>query len=174
MRRFLSGCTVVDSRLFISIYRLSGGRKLDKLFYSISRIGDGWLYGAIFTLYLILRTENALRLLPAVAAAFILESVVYFLIKKNVKRIRPFKSIEGITSLIIPPDEFSFPSGHTAAAAVFAVLCSRVFPQYAPFLYLYVASVGFSRVYNGVHYPGDVFAGTVLGAVCANIGLFFF
>ena len=125
-------------------------------------------------MFFIFRRTEAIALLPSAVAAFVIESIAYTLIKKNVKRIRPFKTIEDITSLIIPPDEFSFPSGHTAAAAVFAVLCASVYPELSTALTAYVILIGFSRIYNGVHYPGDVFAGAALGIICGKLALYLF
>lgn len=174
MKSFISKFTTIDARLCKLIYKLSGKNFLDHLFYTISRLGDGWLYALLTTLYFIFRRRPALSILPALFAAFVIESISYTLIKKNVKRIRPFKKIEEITSLIIPPDEFSFPSGHTAGAVIFAIICGSVFPQLKALLYLFAAAMGFSRVYNGVHYPGDVFAGAALGIISAKIGLLVF
>jgi undecaprenyl-diphosphatase len=164
----------IDSRLCLRIYNLSGKRILDQIFYTISKIGDGWIYLGLTIIYLIFETTAAVKILPAFIAAYSMEALIYFLIKKNVKRIRPFKTIDNISSLILPPDEFSFPSGHTAAAAVFSVICGVVFPLTRIYLVFYTAAVGFSRIYNGVHYPGDVFAGAALGVICAKTGLLIF
>jgi len=163
-----------DTRLCIRIYSLSGKRFLDLFFYFVTKIGDGWMYAVLIGIYLILRTKDAASILPALLTAYIIDTFVYFIVKRKVKRIRPFKKIEGITSLVIPPDEFSFPSGHTAAAAVIAVIGSSCFPEVRHFLYFYVALIGFSRVYNGVHYPCDVFAGAALGLLSGKIGLIIF
>ena len=174
MRKFVSGCINLDSSLFLRIYHLSGKRFVDVFFYLISRMGDGWLYALLAAAYLIFRTEKALSIMPALVSGYALESLVYFLIKKNVKRIRPFNTIDGISRLITPPDEFSFPSGHTAAAAVIAVVAGSAIPQVKPVLFTYLGLIGFSRVYNGVHYPGDVFAGAVLGIICGKIAVIIF
>ena len=174
MRRFFNSCISFDALLCVQIYKLSGRKFVDHIFYIISRLGDGWLYAVFTGIYIALRTRAALSMLPAILTAFALESVVYMLIKKNVKRIRPLNTLEAVTSLIIPPDEFSFPSGHTAAAAVFTVLCGTVYPHALPALILYTTAIGFSRVYNGVHYPGDVFAGAALGLISAKISLLIF
>jgi undecaprenyl-diphosphatase len=67
------------------------------------------------------------------------------------------------------PHSHSFPSGHTAAAVAFASGVGRVMPLAALPLDLLAAVVGYSRVHTGVHYPSDVLAGALLGAVIADL-----
>jgi undecaprenyl-diphosphatase len=67
------------------------------------------------------------------------------------------------------PASRSFPSGHTASAVAFASGVGRVMPLAALPLYVLAATVGYSRVHTGVHYPGDVLAGAVLGAMIADL-----
>jgi undecaprenyl-diphosphatase len=61
--------------------------------------------------------------------------------------------------------EYSFPSGHTSSSFSAVTALSRAYPKWyviAP-SFLWAASVGYSRMYLGVHYPTDVTAGAVLG-----------
>ena len=67
------------------------------------------------------------------------------------------------------PGSRSFPSGHTAAAVAFATGVSRVLPVAGAPLHALAAAVGYSRVHTGVHYPGDVIAGALLGAMIADV-----
>ena len=67
------------------------------------------------------------------------------------------------------PVSRSFPSGHTAAAVAFASGAGHVLPLASVPLHALAALVGYSRVHTGVHYPGDVLAGAVLGSVVADI-----
>jgi membrane-associated phospholipid phosphatase len=66
------------------------------------------------------------------------------------------------------PASTSFPSGHTAAAVAFAAGAGHVLPAVRIPLYTLAAAVGYSRVHTGVHYPGDVVAGALIGAMVAE------
>jgi undecaprenyl-diphosphatase len=63
------------------------------------------------------------------------------------------------------PTSSSFPSGHSASAAAFAVAVGDVMPSMRWPLRVAGGVVAFSRVYVGVHYPGDVAAGVASGAL---------
>ncbi|MDX1931299.1 MAG: phosphatase PAP2 family protein [Capsulimonadales bacterium] len=56
-----------------------------------------------------------------------------------------------------------FPSGHTAASVALAYLLSERFPALAPVFYALAATVAWSRVGDGAHYPYQVLAGAILG-----------
>jgi undecaprenyl-diphosphatase len=58
----------------------------------------------------------------------------------------------------------SFPSAHAANCSAVAVVGLLYFRRRAWWLFLLAFLVAFSRIYNGVHYPGDVLAGGLLGA----------
>lgn len=86
------------------------------------------------------------------------------LIKKLVKRPRPFITNMCLTP-VYRPGSYSFPSGHTSSAFSSGVSLARAYPRWyviVPSL-LWASSVGYSRMYLGVHYPSDVAAGAVLG-----------
>lgn len=96
--------------------------------------------------------------------------IVSALITQSVKRIsdrrRPFEKY----SFIIKRDDesggLSFPSGHTSAAfstATSVALRYRKWYFVVP-AYTFAASVAWARMYQGVHYPSDVFAGAAVGA----------
>ena len=63
------------------------------------------------------------------------------------------------------PSSTSFPSGHSASAAAFAVAVGDVLPALRVPLRVAASVVAFSRVYTGVHYPSDVLVGATVGTV---------
>jgi membrane-associated phospholipid phosphatase len=69
------------------------------------------------------------------------------------------------------PGSDSFPSGHAASAFAFAYAVGRHLPGLAVPIRLLAAAVAYSRVHTGVHYPGDVVIGSVVGAgTAATVG----
>jgi membrane-associated phospholipid phosphatase len=89
-------------------------------------------------------------------------------IKALFRRRRPF--IDIVRALVVGrrPDGWSFPSGHSAAAFSGAWVLSTIWPSRAPLFFTLAASVGFSRVYVGAHYPSDVISGAMSGLVIAE------
>jgi membrane-associated phospholipid phosphatase len=66
------------------------------------------------------------------------------------------------------PVSSSFPSGHSATAFAFATGVAHVSPVAGTPLRALAALVAYSRVHTGVHYPGDVVIGSLLGTVLAQ------
>lgn len=67
------------------------------------------------------------------------------------------------------PTSHSFPSGHSAAAFAFAAGVGQVMPATVPALTLLAATIAYSRVHTGVHYPGDVIIGSLAGMMLAAV-----
>lgn len=62
------------------------------------------------------------------------------------------------------PTSTSFPSGHAASGFAFASAIGRDQPSLGFALEFLAAAVAYSRVHAGVHYPGDVVVGSLIGA----------
>jgi len=82
------------------------------------------------------------------------------------RRSRPDREAAGVTALrqVPMPHSTSFPSGHAASGFAFANAIGSSLPTAAAPLRLLASAVGYSRVHTGVHYPGDVVLGAVIGA----------
>lgn len=89
-------------------------------------------------------------------------------IKPLVERPRPWLDLP-IVPLVTEDDPHSFPSGHTCAAFAAGMIWVRTLPwKWGRVLAAALAvCMGLSRLYVGVHYPTDVLAGALIGALCA-------
>jgi undecaprenyl-diphosphatase len=160
-----------DAVLFSYVIERTRKSHLNRLVWWISKSADGQAYPAILVLLIFLQFRQWKAMVAAFLVSFAFELPIYRMIKQWVRRARPFQEIQGVKRLIVPPDLFSFPSGHTAAAFVVAALIGHYHPPALPLVYLWASIVGFSRVYLGVHYPTDVVAGALLGSLSAKAGL---
>lgn len=93
-------------------------------------------------------------------------SAITFVMKYTFNRQRPFKA----DSLIIKASRGggpSFPSGHTSLAFATATSLSFAYPKWYVIIpsYLWAVTVGYSRMYLGVHYPTDVWVGAMVGTL---------
>jgi undecaprenyl-diphosphatase len=89
-------------------------------------------------------------------------------LKFAARRPRPLADHRAARSEIAMPGSFSFPSGHAASATAFAVGVGRQWPLVAAPVGLAAATVAYSRVHTGVHYPSDVLVGAAVGAIAAR------
>jgi undecaprenyl-diphosphatase len=65
---------------------------------------------------------------------------------------------------MLPPDQYSFPSGHTIAAFAITLSVGQFYPPLLLPLLLTALMIATSRVLLGMHYLSDVIAGMLLGA----------
>jgi membrane-associated phospholipid phosphatase len=105
------------------------------------------------------------------AAVAVTATIVNLGAKPLGRRRRPDRALERvpIARYVRMPSSSSFPSGHAAAAFAFATGVAHVMPAAAIPLRALAALVAYSRVHTGVHYPGDVVAGALLGTALAQL-----
>lgn len=135
----------------------------------LSRSADGPAYGLIVLALFWWYPPFDSLWLGAVVSAFAIERLLYFVAKNSFRRHRPQAAIAGFRAFIQPADEFSFPSGHTSGAFLFAVIMCQLFPSLLPLLMLWAALIGASRVFLGVHFPTDTVVGALLGSSVAAL-----
>jgi undecaprenyl-diphosphatase len=91
---------------------------------------------------------------------------VNFVAKVAIGRQRPL--IEDHPPLAKAPTKLSFPSAHATSSAAAATALGRVQPRARPYLFTLAAAICVGRPYLGMHYPSDVLAGVVLGALLGS------
>ncbi len=120
---------------------------------------------AMFT---ILVTGNArLRwmVLFSVITLLLTDQIAASYLKPLIGRIRPCHTLMDINLLIGCGGGYSMPSAHAANAFGQALLFCFHYRKAGWYLYTYAALIALSRVFVGVHYPGDILTGAILGSV---------
>jgi undecaprenyl-diphosphatase len=131
----------------------------------LDRLGAIWIVLALCVG--LVRRTGALRTLGlglVVALATFAADSVSFGVKDLAHRTRPFVAHPEIHPLY-KVHSSSFPAGHAATSFAGATLLACLAPRAAPFFLGLAATISFSRVYVGVHYPSDVLAGAAIGVL---------
>lgn len=128
-----------------------------------TRGGDGWLWYAMGMVILFLGGPERFAAVTAATLAGIVGSVVFLFLKRKIKRRRPCYLEPHCWAKLLPPDQFSFPSGHTITAFAVAISLGSFYPGLMPGLLFCAASVALSRILLGMHFLSDVLAGSAIG-----------
>lgn len=144
----------------------------DSLMKGISFLGNaGWIW--ILSSVCLMVFKRTRKIGATVACALILSLLINNLaLKPLVARVRPYDLREGISLIISPPTDYSFPSGHTGAS--FAAACA-IFSHNKKWGIAAISLaclIAFSRLYLYVHFPTDVLGGIIIGIICAVISYF--
>lgn len=125
----------------------------------------GVLWGGAAAAIAVLGSAGARKAALCGAASLALASATVNTVGKwSVRRPRPLlEGVPEVRRLVTQPTTTSFPSGHSASAFAFTTGLALHAPGWGAALAPVAASVAFSRVYTGVHYPSDVVAGAALG-----------
>ena len=163
-------------RLDVAVYGAIAGTPTPRLDVALRRLSHAANYsrlsiasGTLLALAGGPRGRRAAAMgLASVAAT---SAFVNLVVKPLGRRPRPDRAGEEVPTArhVRMPASRSFPSGHTAAAVAFAGGVGSVLPAAGVPLHALAALVAYSRVHTGVHYPGDVLAGAVIGAMIADV-----
>jgi undecaprenyl-diphosphatase len=132
-----------------------------------SRGGDGWLWYGMGAILLLFGGDDRFAAVGSATLAAALGIAIFLTLKKATGRRRPCMFEQHCWATLLPPDQFSFPSGHTITAFAVAVSISRFYPDLAIGLLFCAISVAASRILLGMHFLSDVLAGAAIGTLLA-------
>jgi undecaprenyl-diphosphatase len=163
-----------DHRLMRRMNRWRAPRWIRYWMIAATRMGDGWIWYGLGGMLLFYGGAQRFEAVGAAGSAALLGVLVFKAIKKISQRPRPCQFEPHCWSKVLPPDQFSFPSGHTMTAFSVALVVSYFYPSLEAPLYFLAISIAVSRIVLGMHFLSDVLAGVVLGVAlgCASITAF--
>ena len=136
-----------------------------------TRGGDGWLWYAMGLVVVLFGGPERFAALGAAAAAVGIGIGLFLKLKKTCGRKRPCALEPHCWTTLLPPDQFSFPSGHTITAFAVAISLGVFYPALLLGLLFCAISVAASRILLGMHFLSDVMAGAGIGGILGYIAV---
>ena len=130
---------------------------------------DNWILPILFLiLYLgfFKGKKGKIALCLLIISLSLNDSICAQILKPFFERVRPSHiSIEGLNLLVSKGGKWSMPSNHASNMFSLAVILSYFYGRFKVILFFLATVIAISRVYVGVHYPGDVIIGALIGYI---------
>jgi undecaprenyl-diphosphatase len=166
--RRMGGLRAIDASIFLAVNHLPRIQGSNDLLEMVSDLGKGAGWVAAAALLALSGSRSGWRTgLVTTATMLAATGLTQGPVKAHFLRQRPWAVLEEDIVIGKRTTDSSFPSGHTAGSFAAALAMSRCFPDHRPLLLGIAASVGFSRIYLGHHYPSDVLGGVAIGSAVA-------
>ncbi|MFZ0960137.1 MAG: phosphatase PAP2 family protein [Terriglobia bacterium] len=163
-----------DHRLMRRVHRWRPPRWFRLWMIYATRGGDGWLWYGLSGLVVVYGGSTRYETLAAAWTACGAGAILFLILKKLTGRKRPNALVPHCWATLLPPDQFSFPSGHTITAFAFTVAVGSFYPHLIGALLFCALSVATSRIVLGMHFLSDVAVGAMVGAGLGYAGFMIF
>ena len=163
-----------DHRLMRRVHRWRPPRWFRLWMIFATRGGDGWLWYGLSALVVVFGGSTRYAAVTAAWTACGAGAILFLLLKKLTGRKRPNTLVPHCWATLLPPDQFSFPSGHTITAFAFTIAVGSFYPHLLGALLFCALSVATSRIVLGMHFLSDVVVGAMVGAGLGYAGFVIF
>jgi undecaprenyl-diphosphatase len=153
-----------DLKLMRKVNKWPAPRWVRRLAIAATRAGDGWLWYLTGLSILLLGGAERLTAVASAGSAALVGVGLFTSLKKLSGRKRPCEIEPHCWATLLPPDQFSFPSGHTITAFAVAIALGEFYPALLPPLLVCALLIATSRILLGMHFLSDVVVGALLGA----------
>ena len=154
-----------DHRLMRRVHRWRAPRWFRIVMISATRGGDGWLWYALGIIILLYGGPHRFAAIGAGASAAAAGILLFRTLKHASRRQRPCEIEPHCWASILPPDKYSFPSGHSITAFAVAMAIGLFYPQLQGCLLVVALLIAGSRIILGMHFLSDVLAGSAIGVI---------
>ena len=155
-----------DMNLMIWIHQNLSNTIFDKIMPFITN-KNNWIV-PIASLIIILcffsGKKGKVTLLILIISLSLTDAICAQILKPFFERLRPSHlHLEQLNLLVSKGGKWSMPSNHAANMFSLAVILSHFYSKCRGFLFFFAVTISFSRVYVGVHFPGDTLLGALIG-----------
>ena len=181
--QYLEEILELDREIFLELNSSFRNPFLDQLMMFLTTT-YAWIPLHLFLLYLMVRNlkkQTWLVLLAIALTVLLADQITGSIMKPFFERLRPSHEPSLAEKIFLVNKyrggKFGFASSHAANTFGIATLMWLVLKMYRPWiglLFLWAVFVGYTRIYLGVHYPGDIVAGFFVGFLCALAAYFLF
>lgn len=154
---------------FDDVGPFAGNIFLDAVMQGITLLGEAYIYIALAVLFILVANARKNKKVRQQSAyfllAFLFNSILVLVLKESIGRERPLQDAF---------DSKSFPSGHAAQGIFTAKVVGDWYPKFRSALYIFAVLAAFSRIYFGLHYLSDIFAGFGISYLTGTLSLWFY
>ena len=141
-------------------------------------VSEKWFWIPLYIIFLYFLYKNFNKkslfyILLFVALGITASDQIANIFKFGFERLRPCHdpSLEGLLREVKCGGKFGFYSAHSSnsffVATYLTILLGKKIKQLPYFLFVWAAIVAYSRVYLGMHFPGDIIIGAIMGILLA-------
>ena len=159
----LNFIAIRDQRLMRHVNRWQPPRWIRLWMICATRGGDGGLWYAMGLIILLFGGSDRFLAVGSAGLAAGAGILVFLKLKRVTGRRRPCAIEPSCWARLLPPDQFSFPSGHTITAFAVSLPMMHFYPELAAGLLFCACSIAISRILLGLHFLSDVVVGAAIG-----------